>query len=214
MLTLRQIFDNKLTLKSDKWEPYFDVYETYFAKFRNTNPTFVEVGVQSGGSMEMWREYFGAGARIFGIDIAPEVTEVEGTTIIVGDQSDPAFWDQQLPAIGQIDCFVDDGGHTAKQMMVTFEKVWPMIKPGGAYVCEDTHCSYWAGWEGGYKREGTFIEHAKKLADLLTHEHFQGGIPEELNSLPRDLLTVSFYNSQVAFIKGKPEFKRLIVNPK
>ena len=164
--------------------------------------------------MEMWREYFGAGARIFGIDIQPEVTEVAGTEIIVGDQSNKEFWDTQLPRIGQIDCFVDDGGHTTSQMMVTFDKVWPMIKPGGVYVCEDTHCCYWGGWEGGYKKEGTFVEHAKNLADLLSHEHFQGGVPSEISSLPKDLLSVSFFNSQVVLVKGKPEFKRLIVNPK
>ena len=93
MTTLRQIFDTKLTLKSDKWEPYFDVYETYISKFRNNNPTFIEVGVQGGGCMELWREYFGPGARIFGIDINPEVREVSGTEIILGDQSIREFWE-------------------------------------------------------------------------------------------------------------------------
>jgi hypothetical protein len=212
MLSLRQIFDTKITLKSDKWEPYFDTYESCFGRFRNANPTFVEVGVQSGGSMQMWVEYFGPGARIFGTDIAPEVTEVEGAEIIVGDQSSREFWDSILPRIGPIDCFVDDGGHTSTQMLVTFEKVWPMIKPGGVYVCEDTHCCYWGGWEGAYRGEHTFMEFAKKFADVVHGDHFQ--MPEELQALPRDILQVSFFNSQIAFVKGRPAFNRLIVNPK
>jgi hypothetical protein len=201
-------------LKCDKWEPYFDVYETYFSKFRNTRPTFVEVGVQSGGSMQMWVKYLGEGARIFGVDIAPEVTEVEGTTIIVGDQASREFWDDQLPKIGMIDCFVDDGGHTSTQMMVTFEKVWPMIKEGGVYVCEDTHCSYWPAWEGGFKKSDTFVEFSKKFADVVHSGHIPGGAPAEIKSLPQDIAQVSFFNSQVVFIKGNPPFNRLIVNPK
>lgn len=162
----------------------------------------------------MWREYFGPGARVYGIDIAPEVTEVEGTTIIVGDQADAAFWDQQLPAIGPIDCFIDDGGHTSTQMRVTFDKVWPMIKPGGVFVCEDTHCAYWPAWDGGYKKDNSFVEFAKRFADVVHAQHIPVSPPEEISSLPQDVLHVSFYNSQVVFVKGKPDFNRLIVNPK
>ena len=162
----------------------------------------------------MWREYFGDGARIYGIDIAPEVTEVEGTTIIVGDQSSPEFWDEQLASIGEIDCFVDDGGHTSTQMRVTFDKVWPKITPGGVFICEDTHCSYWNAWEGSYKGDNTFVEFAKKFADIVHIDHLQCGVPNELAELPRDVMHVGFYNSQIVFIKGKPAFNRLIVNQK
>lgn len=162
----------------------------------------------------MWCEYFGKDARIFGIDIAPEITEVVGTTIIVGDQSDPTFWDLHLDRIGNIDCFIDDGGHTSTQMRVTFDKVWPKIKTGGVYVCEDTHCCYWGAWEGGYKGENTFVEFAKKFADIVHADHIHSGMPNEIKDLPNDVLHVSFYNSQIVFVKGKPSFNRLIVNPK
>lgn len=209
MKTLREIFDNQLTLKCDKWEPYFDVYETYFAKFRNQKPTFVEVGVQSGGSTQMWVQYFGEGATLYGIDIAPEVIEVEGSTIVIGDQSSEEFWDEFLDGIDDIDCFLDDGSHVSSHQILTFLKVWPKMKEGGVYICEDTHCSYWGSHI--VKGEMTFIEFSKLFADIVHLDHV-GGYPDFFKHLPKDVLHVGFYNSQIVFIKGKPEFKQVIVN--
>lgn len=216
MLTLRQIFDTVITRQCDKWEPYFDVYETYFSKYRNQNPTFVEVGVQNGGSLEMWVEYFGAGAKLYGVDIAPLVNEVPGAEIVVGDQASDAFWDEFLPRVGPIDLFLDDGGHTNTQQLVTFKKVWPKIKPGGVFVCEDTHTAYWGSWGGAYKKPDTFVEFAKHFADVVHEEHMQGAkIQADFGfELPRDVAQVSFFNSQIVFVKGKPAFNRLIQNKK
>src|SRR5215475_7150062 len=42
-----------------KWLHYFDVYNRHFSKFVGREINVVEVGVFSGGSLEMWREYFG-----------------------------------------------------------------------------------------------------------------------------------------------------------
>ena len=44
----------------DKWMPYLDAYHRHFNRFRSQDKiTMVEVGVQSGGSIEMWQAYFG-----------------------------------------------------------------------------------------------------------------------------------------------------------
>lgn len=46
---------------ADKWSGYLDAYHRHFDRFRSQDRiTMVEVGVQSGGSIEMWRSYFGA----------------------------------------------------------------------------------------------------------------------------------------------------------
>ena len=65
-LTLRKIFDKKITWLVDKWSPYFDVFETFFSKYRDQKPVIVEVGVQGGGSMQMWKAYFGVGRENLG----------------------------------------------------------------------------------------------------------------------------------------------------
>ena len=89
-----------------------------------------------------------------------------------------------------------------------------MIKQGGVYVCEDTHTSYWGEFGGGYKREGTSIEFAKKCADMLHIDHIRDPAATEISTLPKNLLQVSFFNSQVILVKGKPAFNRLMVNVK
>ena len=42
-----------------KYKNYFPVYEKLFSKYREKKITFVEIGVLSGGSLFMWRNYFG-----------------------------------------------------------------------------------------------------------------------------------------------------------
>ena len=41
-----------------KWIHYFDIYEKHFQKFQNKNPVILEIGVQNGGSLDMWNYYF------------------------------------------------------------------------------------------------------------------------------------------------------------
>lgn len=65
-LTLRKIFDKKITWLVDKWSAYFDAFETFFSKYRDQKPVIVEVGVQGGGSMQMWKAYFGVGRENLG----------------------------------------------------------------------------------------------------------------------------------------------------
>ena len=92
---LEQYFDSHLE-GPGIWKPrhYFEIYHRHFAKFVGREINVLEIGVYSGGSLGMWKEYFGPGCRIYGVDIAEDCRcyEDERTTILVGDQSDRAFW--------------------------------------------------------------------------------------------------------------------------
>ena len=68
---------NKSKNLSSKWVKYFDVYEENFLKFKGKNITFVEIGVSNGGSLEIWKKYFGPNSKIIGIDINPECKKFE-----------------------------------------------------------------------------------------------------------------------------------------
>ena len=73
---------------------YFNIYDDLFEKYRNKKITFVEIGIFSGGSLFMWRDYFGKKARIIGIDLNPDSKRFEkyGFEIFIGDQSKKSFW--------------------------------------------------------------------------------------------------------------------------
>ena len=130
-----------------KWDHYFEIYERFLSPIRRSNPVVVEIGVQLGGSVEMWRDYFGPATRIFGIDINPEAKQQEDivTRVFVGDQQDRAFLRSVLREIGAPDVVIDDGGHTANQQITAFEELYPALSENGLYFVEDTHTSLWRG---------------------------------------------------------------------
>ena len=127
-----------------KWRHYFDVYERHLSRFVGREFHLVEVGVFSGGSLPMWREYFGPECRIYGVDIEPacRVYEQDGVRVLIGDQSDPDFWARFREQVPVVDVLIDDGGHEPHQQIATLEAMLPHLQPGGVYVCEDVHGAF------------------------------------------------------------------------
>lgn len=124
-----------------KWTHYFDIYQRYFQKFVGHEVHIMEVGIYSGGSLAMWKNYFGAGCHIYGVDIEPacKVYEDDRTKVFIGDQADHMFWRNVKKAVPRVDILIDDGGHLPEQQRVTFEEMLPHLQPGGVYLCEDIH---------------------------------------------------------------------------
>jgi hypothetical protein len=123
---------------------YFDVYHRHFSKFIGREVHVLEIGVYSGGSLRMWRDYFGTNCYIHGVDIeqACKVYENEHTTIDIGDQADRTFWKRFKEMYPVIDVVIDDGGHMPQQQMITVEEMLPHLQPGGVFLCEDVHGEY------------------------------------------------------------------------
>lgn len=156
-----------------KWAHYFDVYDRHFARFRDKEITILEIGVSHGGSLQMWKNYFGPHAKIYGIDINPQCKELEeeNIQIFIGSQSDRKFLNEVKNSIPPVDILIDDGGHTMRQQIVSYEELFGHVKDNGVYLCEDIHTSYWLKFGGGYKRSGTFIEYSKNFIDFLNAHH-------------------------------------------
>jgi hypothetical protein len=127
-----------------KWRHYFDIYERHLARFVGRDVHVVEVGIYSGGSLPMWREYFGAGCRLYGVDIEPvcRAYEDDAVRVFIGDQGDPEFWAGFRHAVPTVDILIDDGGHSAALQIATLEAMLPHIRRGGVYLCEDVHGAF------------------------------------------------------------------------
>jgi hypothetical protein len=137
---LRAFFDARQTGRGIwKWVHYFDIYDRHFRKFVGSDVNVLEIGVYSGGSLEMWRHYFGPRCRVYGVDIEAACSSYnnEYTEIVVGDQGDRAFWKAFKERVPAIDILIDDGGHQIDQQIVTLEEMLPHLRPGGVYLCED-----------------------------------------------------------------------------
>jgi len=124
-----------------KWRHYFDIYHRHFSKFVGKRVNLLEIGVYSGGSLDMWRSYLGDQCHIYGVDIekACKCYENEYTTVHIGNQADRTFWEKFRENAPPIDILVDDGGHTPEQQRVTLEEMLPYLRCGGVYFCEDIH---------------------------------------------------------------------------
>jgi hypothetical protein len=124
-----------------KWRHYFDIYDRHLERFRDRPVRVLEIGIYSGGSLEMWRNYFGPGCEIYGIDIesACKAYESDSVKVFIGDQGDRNFWRRFKQEVHGVDIVIDDGGHLPEQQIVTFEELLPHLRPGGVYICEDIH---------------------------------------------------------------------------
>ena len=187
-----------------KWSHYFDVYHRHFARFRGRAVTVVEFGVSYGGSAQMWREYFGPRARIYGIDINPTCKQWENRwfRVFIGDQADRKFLGRIAEEVGPIDILIDDGGHKPHEQIATFEVLYPRVKPGGVYLVEDLHTNYMPNWGGGYGKPDTFIEYVKGLTDQLNA--FWSDDPRlVVNDFTRSTRSIHYYDSIIVMEKGR-----------
>lgn len=193
---LRKIYDSVPYL-SIKYDSYFPAYEALLQKYVDREVTIVEVGIFNGGSLFMWRNFFGPKARIIGIDLNPEAREWEkhGFEIYIGDQSSDSFWSEFFLNIGKVDVLIDDGGHTNKQQIVTSHYAIQNINDGGLLLVEDVHTNYFR--EFGNPSRYSFVNFAHRIVD---------GVNSRSCSLRRTypqyssrVYSVSFFESMVVF---------------
>ena len=200
---LREYFERNEGRLLDKWLHYFDVYHRHFARFRGTACTILEIGVYHGGSMQMWKEYFGPRARIVGVDIDPRCREYaeDRVEIEIGDQSDRTFLRALRGKVGTIDVLIDDGGHRMAQQLATFEELYTAVAPDGVVLVEDCHTSYWRDFDGGYRDPGSFVELAKRLVDQLNAWHSRDSHSFAATEFSMTTDSIHFYDSIVVFEK-------------
>lgn len=207
VLTLKEAFDAHRAPGSrviSKHDNYFTLYDRVLAPWRDRPVTLIEIGVQHGGSVQMWKRYLAPGSTVIGLDIYPACQQFqeEGIRILTGDQSDRAFLERVVAEAGPADIIIDDGSHIPRHQIASFEALFAQtLKPGGVYIVEDCHTSYWPRYGGGERRRGSFIEYAKRAVDDLNWWHIEG------RRRPKRWLTdwleaVEFVSSVVVFRKN------------
>jgi SAM-dependent methyltransferase len=186
-----------------KWTHYFPIYEDHFRRYVNRPMVFLEIGCGQGGSLQLWKRYLGPFAQIVGIDIVEACKEFEEDLIAVriGDQADIGFLDGVLAEFGPPDIVLDDGSHVMSHIRASFAHLYPRMSPTGAYMVEDLHTAYWQEYEGGLRREGSFIEQCKGLIDELNADYT--GVALAPTAFTRSTLSMHFYDSVVVFERGR-----------
>lgn len=215
--TLSQIFIEHQGYVSDKWEHYLAIYDSAFARFiaRGQPVRLLEIGVQNGGSLQIWSKYLPRGSSVVGVDIDPACAGFPtepNIAIRIGDASDAEALNRML-GDARFDIVVDDGSHRSEHVIATFKACFGRLDPGGLYVVEDVHCSYWASHGGGFRLPCTSMEWFKGLADALNADHFEGDQSANLSDIEfkglrefgREIACVAFFDSVVLIEKLESE---------
>jgi len=176
MNSLDEIAIKNGTDKSSKTHNYCVKYEKYFNFNRNENLKILEIGVFNGESLRTWSEFY-PNSMIVGIDIDERCIDYqsEKIKIEIGSQIDEKFLNNVIEKYGEFDLILDDGSHQQSHMIKSFEILFPCVKKNGLYVVEDTCCSYWSEFEGGFRKSGTSIEYFK---DIIDDVNFNGELLE------------------------------------
>jgi|688.fasta_scaffold204762_2 hypothetical protein len=174
---LRESFDTS-ERSCIKLDSYFQDYDELFQKIKSDKPTIVEIGILDGGSLLMWRNYFGPGARIIGLEKNPKVLEIEnlGFEIYIVDQEIQENLSDVLAMIGNIDVLIDDGSHTSKGQISTCLASYRHMKNSGLIVVEDTHTSF--AKDFGMPHKYSFANWVFQIQKLMDQMYIFQGNPK------------------------------------
>ncbi len=176
MKTFDQIYRQHDGKVSDKWSLYLSEYERLFAPYRNRPIRILEIGVQNGGSLELWGKYFPQAEKIIGCDLNPKCGELAyddtRISIVVGNANAERTLRQILKRSESFDIVIDDGSHHSRDIVCSFIKYFSCLTEGGLYIAEDLHCSYWQEYMGGLYHPGSSVAFFKLLVDVINREHW------------------------------------------
>ncbi len=101
-----------------------------------------------------------------------------------------------------MDILIDDGGHSMRQLIITYEEMFDHVKEDGIYLFEDLHTSYWRKFGGGFRRRGTFIELSKKWIDQLNANHSKQVVFRP-NHFTESVFSMHFFDSLLILQKRR-----------
>lgn len=145
----KDVFDNSLHL-TDKFtgHRYLDTYDEVFGPRKLTAKNILEIGVDQGGSLLLWRDFF-PNANIYGLDIKnnpPELDKYSKDRITYINQNayDVNCVRENFEYKGmQFDIIIDDGPHSLESMLFFVEHYSVILAPGGVMVIEDIPAIEW-----------------------------------------------------------------------
>lgn len=153
---------------------FIKLYEVYFNSIRNKKLNILEIGIDKGESLSIWRSYF-PNAVICGLDIEKKNFSIDGVNFMYGDQSDILFLKIITDKYKFFDIIIDDGSHICSHIIKSFNFLYPFLQNNGLYIVEDLQTSYIPRYGGSRLRLNKFstsMNFFKRLSDCVNYEHF------------------------------------------
>jgi hypothetical protein len=204
MKSLDEIMIHHGTDKSSNHHGYALAYERYFEHIREHFLVLLELGFggyqypdRGGAGAKAWAEYF-VNSQIITTDIHfKQPLNHDRIHFFQGSQTDHNFLLDVITEVERPHIIIDDGSHRVADVISSFEILFHYLWPGGIYVVEDCHTSYWPdhGYGGGW-HDNTTMNYFKRLADHLNAQH------NGLEARP-DIEAIHFWKQQIFILKKK-----------
>lgn len=222
-----ELFKSHTGKLSDKWNLYLQQWDDIFLYYKDKEVNILEIGIQNGGSLEIWAKYFRNAQKIVGCDINQACRNLEfdddRIKIVVGDANSNAVENKITNLTPNFDIIIDDGSHKSDDIIISFSRYYNKLNVDGIYVIEDLHASYWKNYNGGLHNPYSAISFLKRLIDIINYQHWRNNKSrcEYLSHISKkfgldfddiDLSTIGsiqFLNSICIIKKQLPEKNRL-----
>ena len=135
-MTLKELQQkNQYSTDKEFSHHYLGVYDELFARFQNKKIILLEVGYATGGSVDLWKDYFKKGFVIC-IDIDGRGFKEHGDRVTLIESDINEITPEGMEGI-DIDIAIDDGSHLVKDQIAFIKLLWPVMKKGGLLIVED-----------------------------------------------------------------------------
>jgi len=219
-MNIQKIHALKKGKVSDKWSSYLGYYDQLFSNIKSKSINLLEIGIQNGGSLEVWSEYFTNGENFIGCDINTKCADLKFSDnrikLIIGNINNIEIFDNIKNLNLTFDVIIDDGSHLSPDIITTFIAYFPLLKPGGTYIIEDTHSLYLKDYLGGLYNEISAQKFFYKLVDIINYEFWRSSYQMESilqswfqsNQIPKFIQegwidSISFRNSIITIYKSE-----------
>ncbi len=185
---------------------FIDIYNYYFNAIKDKNLNIFEIGVETGESLRMFSDYFNK-SNIIGLDIENKDYNIERVEIFCGDQSDKNILNRIIEKYKTFDVIIDDGSHKNKDVINSFNYLFPHLKFGGLYVIEDLQTSYIPNWGGdgvNLNNKKTTMNFIRSLADRMHYQDIDNPFYKK-HDFDGLIEFVHIYRN-IAFIKKQKRF--------
>jgi len=137
--TLEALYKEHTGKASDKWSSYLKIYDELFSKFRDKKINLFEIGIQNGGSLEIWAKYFANANYLLGCDIDKDcgclTFNDPRICVITGDANSNAVCESVYKQTPILDIIIDDGSHLSSDIIKSFTLYFPHLSEGWFVYC-------------------------------------------------------------------------------
>ncbi len=182
---------------------FLDIYEKYFKNLKEKKLNILEIGVDKGDSLRLWKEYF-TNANICGLDIDKKDFSIEGVKIYQGDQNDKSLLDEIAKKYGKFDIIIDDGSHVSSHIINSFNHLFDHLSSNGLYIIEDLQTSYiprYGGSRINLIKKNSSMNFFKSLSDSINYENYDKPFFKK-SRFDGLIKSIHFYQNIVFIFKG------------